>query len=93
VTGCDVAHVSEVASLLPPGDIHLVRNAGTELAISRHVYGASLTNTRTNIRAGTTTSRSSTAPPARPAPSPCRAKKDMNPRVAPSQEAHGDRER
>ena len=40
----------EVSVALPPGDIHLVRNAGTELAVSLHVYGADLSRTGTSIR-------------------------------------------
>jgi 3-mercaptopropionate dioxygenase len=40
----------EVSIALPPGDIHLVRNAGTDLAVSLHVYGADLRHTGTSIR-------------------------------------------
>jgi predicted metal-dependent enzyme (double-stranded beta helix superfamily) len=40
----------DVSIALPPGDIHLVRNAGTELAVSLHVYGADLRQTGTSIR-------------------------------------------
>jgi len=40
----------DVSIALPPGDIHLVRNAGTDLAISLHVYGADLRHTGTSIR-------------------------------------------
>jgi predicted metal-dependent enzyme (double-stranded beta helix superfamily) len=40
----------EVSVALPPGDIHLVRNAGTDLAVSLHVYGADLRRTGTSIR-------------------------------------------
>ena len=40
----------EVSVALPPGDIHLVRNAGNELAISLHVYGADLRVSGTSIR-------------------------------------------
>jgi 3-mercaptopropionate dioxygenase len=39
-----------VSVALPPGDIHLVRNAGTDLAVSLHVYGADLRQTGTSIR-------------------------------------------
>jgi predicted metal-dependent enzyme (double-stranded beta helix superfamily) len=39
-----------VSVALPPGDIHLVRNAGDELAVSLHVYGADLRVTGTSIR-------------------------------------------
>ena len=40
----------EVSVALPPGDIHLVRNAGSDLAVSLHVYGADLSRTGTSIR-------------------------------------------
>jgi len=40
----------DVSVALPPGDIHLVRNAGTDLAVSLHVYGADLRQTGTSIR-------------------------------------------
>jgi predicted metal-dependent enzyme (double-stranded beta helix superfamily) len=40
----------EVSVALPPGDIHLVRNAGSDLAVSLHVYGADLRQTGTSIR-------------------------------------------
>ncbi len=39
-----------VDGLLPPGDIHLVRNASTGTAISLHVYGADLRDTSSSIR-------------------------------------------
>jgi predicted metal-dependent enzyme (double-stranded beta helix superfamily) len=39
-----------VDGLLPPGDIHLVRNAGTSTAISLHVYGTDLRQSGTSIR-------------------------------------------
>jgi 3-mercaptopropionate dioxygenase len=40
----------EVSIALPPGDIHLVRNGGDDLAVSLHVYGADLRQTGTSIR-------------------------------------------
>jgi predicted metal-dependent enzyme (double-stranded beta helix superfamily) len=40
----------EVSVALPPGDIHLVRNAGDDLAVSLHVYGADLRVSGTSIR-------------------------------------------
>jgi 3-mercaptopropionate dioxygenase len=40
----------DVSIALPPGDIHLVRNAGSDLAVSLHVYGADLRRTGTSIR-------------------------------------------
>ncbi|MFJ8585880.1 cysteine dioxygenase [Streptomyces sp. NPDC093595] len=39
-----------VAALAPPGDIHLVRNAGHDLAVSLHVYGADVTRLGTSVR-------------------------------------------
>jgi 3-mercaptopropionate dioxygenase len=42
--------LGEVSVALPPGDVHLVRNAGTDLAVSLHVYGADLRQTGTSIR-------------------------------------------
>jgi 3-mercaptopropionate dioxygenase len=39
-----------VSVALPPGDIHQVRNAGTEVAVSLHVYGADLRQVGTSIR-------------------------------------------
>jgi 3-mercaptopropionate dioxygenase len=42
--------VRSVSGVLPPGDIHLVRNSGDCLAISLHVYGADLRVSGTSIR-------------------------------------------
>lgn len=39
-----------VSGLVPPGDIHLVRNAGDDVAISLHVYGADLRLRPSSIR-------------------------------------------
>ena len=39
-----------VVWLCPPGDIHRVRNAGDEKAISLHVYGADISVLGTSIR-------------------------------------------
>ncbi|WP_329494179.1 cysteine dioxygenase family protein [Kitasatospora herbaricolor] len=39
-----------VAAFAPPGDIHQVRNAGTTLAVSLHVYGADVGRLGTSIR-------------------------------------------
>lgn len=39
-----------VSAFAPPGDIHLVRNAGAEKAISIHVYGADVSRLGTSIR-------------------------------------------
>jgi 3-mercaptopropionate dioxygenase len=49
-TGSAVAHAGDVDGLLPPGDIHRVTNAGTDLAISLHVYGADLSLVGSSIR-------------------------------------------
>lgn len=49
-TGRAVARVGDVAGLLPPGDIHEVRNGGDDLAVSLHVYGADLRDVGTSIR-------------------------------------------
>jgi predicted metal-dependent enzyme (double-stranded beta helix superfamily) len=48
--GTAVAHVGDVAGLLPPGDIHKVENASSWLAVSLHVYGADLSATGSSIR-------------------------------------------
>jgi predicted metal-dependent enzyme (double-stranded beta helix superfamily) len=50
VTETLVNPTGEVSIALPPGDIHLVRNAGSDLAVSLHVYGADLRHTGTSIR-------------------------------------------
>lgn len=39
-----------VAGLVPPGDIHRVSNAGGDVAISLHVYGADLRRRASSIR-------------------------------------------
>ena len=49
-TGSTVALAGDVDGLLPPGDIHRVTNAGTDLAISLHVYGADLSLVGSSIR-------------------------------------------
>jgi predicted metal-dependent enzyme (double-stranded beta helix superfamily) len=45
-TGEACAEVGEATGLLPPGDIHRVRNSGDALAISLHVYGMDVRRTR-----------------------------------------------
>ena len=50
VAGTATTHVGEVTGLLPPGDIHRVRNAGEDVAISLHVYGADLRDVCSSIR-------------------------------------------
>jgi 3-mercaptopropionate dioxygenase len=39
-----------VAGLAPPGDIHCVRNAGHEVAISVHVYGTDVSRLGSSVR-------------------------------------------
>ena len=40
----------EVAGFAPPGDIHRVRNAGPQTAISIHVYGTDVTRSGSSVR-------------------------------------------
>lgn len=40
----------EVNGFAPPGDIHLIRNTGTETAISLHVYGTDLNRVGSSVR-------------------------------------------
>ena len=40
----------DVAGLAPPGDIHRVHNAGTETAISLHVYGTDIGRLGSSVR-------------------------------------------
>jgi 3-mercaptopropionate dioxygenase len=42
--------VGEVSGFAPPGDIHRVRNAGDETAISIHVYGTDVTRIGSSVR-------------------------------------------
>jgi predicted metal-dependent enzyme (double-stranded beta helix superfamily) len=39
-----------IAGFAPPGDIHRVRNSGTGVAVSMHVYGADLARLGSSIR-------------------------------------------
>jgi 3-mercaptopropionate dioxygenase len=39
-----------VSGFAPPGDIHRVRNCGTGVAVSMHIYGADLTRLGSSIR-------------------------------------------
>lgn len=50
VTGHGVNPAGSVASLVPPGDIHHVQNAGRELAVSLHIYGADIRKLGSSIR-------------------------------------------
>lgn len=40
----------EVSGFAPPGDIHRVRNIGTDVAVSLHVYGADITRLGSSVR-------------------------------------------
>jgi 3-mercaptopropionate dioxygenase len=48
--GRSVSGPGSVAGLLPPGDIHRVMNAGSDTAISLHVYGTDIRAHATSIR-------------------------------------------
>lgn len=48
--GHDTNPTGSTAALTPPGDIHKVANAGTELAISLHIYGADIGKLGSSIR-------------------------------------------
>lgn len=39
-----------VCGFAPPGDIHRVWNAGTDRAISLHIYGADISRLGTSVR-------------------------------------------
>ncbi|WP_263108165.1 cysteine dioxygenase family protein [Kitasatospora sp. DSM 101779] len=49
-TEAAVSPQGSVAAFAPPGDIHLVRNAGPGTALSIHVYGADIARLTTSIR-------------------------------------------
>ena len=48
--GVSVNAIGEVAGLAPPGDIHRVRNASQETAISVHVYGTDIGRLGSSVR-------------------------------------------
>jgi predicted metal-dependent enzyme (double-stranded beta helix superfamily) len=50
VTGEHVNRNGSVASLVPPGDIHCVRNGGNQTAVSLHIYGADIAKLGCSIR-------------------------------------------
>jgi len=50
LAGSSVSSVGEVTSLVPPGDIHLVRNAGSLTTISLHIYGTDLSRLGSSVR-------------------------------------------
>jgi predicted metal-dependent enzyme (double-stranded beta helix superfamily) len=42
--------VGEVSGFAPPGDIHRVRNAGEQTAISLHIYGTDISRIESSVR-------------------------------------------
>jgi 3-mercaptopropionate dioxygenase len=42
--------VGDIAAFAPPGDIHLVRNAGAGVAVSMHVYGTDISRVGSSVR-------------------------------------------
>jgi 3-mercaptopropionate dioxygenase len=48
--GSNENRLGEVSGFAPPGDIHRVRNRGTGIAISLHVYGADIARLGTSVR-------------------------------------------
>jgi predicted metal-dependent enzyme (double-stranded beta helix superfamily) len=42
--------VGDVSGFAPPGDIHRVRNAGQDEAVSIHIYGADLSRASSSVR-------------------------------------------
>jgi 3-mercaptopropionate dioxygenase len=40
----------EVSGFAPPGDIHRIRNRGTETAISLHIYGTDISRVGSSAR-------------------------------------------
>jgi 3-mercaptopropionate dioxygenase len=48
--GVRVNHSGEVSGFAPPGDIHRIRNAGGETAISLHIYGTDITRVGSSAR-------------------------------------------
>jgi 3-mercaptopropionate dioxygenase len=49
-TGSADSEVGEVTGLTPPGDIHRVRNTGSEVAISLHIYGTDISRVGSSVR-------------------------------------------
>jgi predicted metal-dependent enzyme (double-stranded beta helix superfamily) len=48
--GSSMNRTGEVSGFAPPGDIHRVRNAGDETAISIHVYGTDVAKLGSSVR-------------------------------------------
>jgi 3-mercaptopropionate dioxygenase len=42
-------HPGDVTGLAPPDDIHRVRNAGADTAISLHIYGTDVCRTGSSV--------------------------------------------
>ncbi|MBO0814523.1 MAG: cysteine dioxygenase family protein [Actinobacteria bacterium] len=49
-TGARDGHPGEVSGFAPPGDIHRIRNIGSETAISLHIYGTDITRVGSSAR-------------------------------------------
>jgi 3-mercaptopropionate dioxygenase len=48
--GARDSHPGEVSGFAPPGDIHRIRNTGSETAISLHIYGTDITRVGSSAR-------------------------------------------
>lgn len=48
--GVTVNATGDVAGLAPPGDIHRVRNSGSQTAISLHIYGTDISRLGSSVR-------------------------------------------
>ena len=48
--GSSVSRAGDVTGLVPPGDIHRVRNDGPQTAISLHIYGTDVSRLGTSVR-------------------------------------------
>jgi predicted metal-dependent enzyme (double-stranded beta helix superfamily) len=49
-TGTNTNGAGEVSGFAPPGDIHRVRNAGDDTAISIHIYGTDVSRIGSSVR-------------------------------------------
>lgn len=49
-TGARDSHPGEVSGFAPPGDIHRIRNNGSETAISLHIYGTDISRVGSSAR-------------------------------------------
>ena len=50
LSGVDYNPAGTVCAIAPPGDIHCVRNAGADVAVSLHVYGADIHRLGSSVR-------------------------------------------